>query len=64
MGFQMLRTGTTFEVIDLATGKPVFSGSMADAMREHSRLSLAAKGPAKASSKMAKRAEKQQAGVR
>lgn len=64
MAFQILRTGTTFEVIDLATGKPVFSGSMLEAMDKHKRLSLASKPAARSSDKMQRREEKRQAGVR
>lgn len=50
----------TFSV--LHNGTPVFTGPLAVAMREHSRLTLAAKGPAQDSTKEQRRQERKQGG--
>jgi hypothetical protein len=58
---QILNNGNqTFTVTQ--SGKEVFTGPLAEAMQLHARLSLAAKGPARAGTKMAKRQEQREAG--
>lgn len=66
MTITLTRTGDTFTVMHGTT--PVFTGSMEQAMREHSRLSLAEKAPVVTSPRKQAQldylTEKKSAGVR
>jgi hypothetical protein len=63
MSPQIINNGNqTFTV--LSGGKEVFTGNIIEAMKEHARLSVIAKGPARAGTKEQRRRERKEAGVR